>query len=65
MSVIKAYIVSILKYIDLLLIAIMIQPSMKNANWSISRKGKNSEKLEFLPRKGYRSSQQTCRQIVI
>ncbi|XP_063121916.1 COX assembly mitochondrial protein homolog isoform X5 [Rattus norvegicus] len=44
--------------------AIMIQPSMKNANWSISRKGKNSEELEFLPRKGSRSFPQACRQTV-
>ncbi|XP_060241073.1 COX assembly mitochondrial protein homolog isoform X2 [Meriones unguiculatus] len=44
--------------------AIMIRPSMKNANWNISKKGKNSEELEFLPRKGYRSFPQACRQIV-
>ncbi|XP_051029569.1 COX assembly mitochondrial protein homolog isoform X2 [Phodopus roborovskii] len=43
---------------------IMIQPSMKNANWNISRKGKNSEKPEFLPRRGYKNFLQACRQIV-
>lgn len=64
LNVIKVHIVFILKYFNVLLVAIMIQPSMKNANWNISRKGKNSEKLEFLLRRDYRSFLQACRQVV-